>query len=100
MRGPVSGGRLGPWVIGVWLACGDAIAGPGKPAHKLVNVADTRGMDGGLSHWIADVYNTSFWLYGLLVVVVMVGMGLVLGLVSDRLMGMLGIDLGRMQHHE
>jgi hypothetical protein len=81
------------------LSSDDALAAGGKPAKKLVNVADTRGVE-GLSRWIADVYNTSYWLYGLLVVAVMVFMGLTLGLLCDRAMGTLGIDLGKMQHHE
>jgi len=78
---------------------GDALAAGGKPAKKLVNVADTRNIE-GISRWIADVYNSSYWLFGLLVVAVMVAMGLVLGLLCDRAMGLLGIDLGKMQHHE
>jgi len=85
----------------VWVgAAGAAMAAPAKPASKLVNVADTRAMDPGLSRWIADVYNTNLWWYGILVVGVMAGMGFVLGLVTDRLVGLLGINLGRISHHE
>jgi len=32
--------------------------------------------------------------------VIMATMGLVLGYVFDRLIGLLGINLGRMEHHE
>ena len=78
----------------------DALAAPAKPARKLVNVADTRALPPGLSRWIADVYNTSYWAFGLLVVVVMAAMGLVLGFGFDRLIGKLGINLGRIEHHE
>ncbi len=70
------------------------------PAKKLINVADTRSLAPGLSKWIADLYNTSLWQFGLVVVVVMALMGLLLGLVCDRLVGMLGINLGRIQRHE
>jgi hypothetical protein len=75
-------------------------AGGGKPATTLVNVADTRAMEPGLSRWIADVYNHSLWIYGLLVVGIMCTMGLLLGLATDRVVGLLGINLGRMTHHE
>ncbi len=78
----------------------DALAAPAKPAKKLVNVADTRTLPPGLTRWIADVYNTSYWAFGLLVVAVMAAMGLALGFGFDRLIGKLGINLGRIQHHE
>jgi uncharacterized membrane protein SpoIIM required for sporulation len=77
-----------------------ALAGSGSSESTLVNVADTRGLPPGLSRWIADVYNQSLWLYGLTVVLVMAGMGLVLGLLTDRLVGMLGVHLGRITHWE
>ena len=72
----------------------------GKPATKLVNVADTRLMEPGLSKWIADMYNQNLWLYGLTVVLVMAGMGLVLGFGFDKIIGLLGIDLGKIEHRE
>ena len=84
----------------VWLIASDALAAGGKPAKKLVNVADTRGLDPGLVKWIGDVYNTSHWLFALLVVLTMCGMGLVLGLLCDRVVGLLGIHLGKMEHNE
>jgi len=97
------------WTIGrgAWLAglstlavALEAGAAPAKPARQLVNIADTRALPPGLSRWIADVYNTSHWQFGLLVVAVMALMGLVLGAGFDRLVGLLGIDLGRLEHHE
>jgi hypothetical protein len=75
-------------------------AGGGKPATKLGNVADTRMLGPGLSRWAADLYNTSYWLYALAVVVIMAGMGLLLGLFSDRLIALTGVKLGRHDHHE
>jgi hypothetical protein len=72
----------------------------GKPATKLVNVADTRAMAPGFSRWLAEVYNDSLLLYGLVVVGVMAGMGAVLGFGFDRAMGLLGINLGKLDHHE
>jgi hypothetical protein len=76
------------------------LAAPAKPAQKLVNVADTRDMVSGYSRWLADVYNENLWWYGAVVVVTMVTMGFGLGLVVDRLVGLLGIDLGKLKHHE
>ncbi len=78
----------------------DAVAAPAKPAKQLVNIADTRGLPPGLARWIGDVYNASHWEYGLLVVVVMAAMGLILGYGFDRAVSLLGIDLGRLEHHE
>ncbi len=83
----------------VWWTAADALAAAG-PAKKLVNVADTRGLAPGLTKWVGDLYNTSLWQFGLVVVVVMAGMGLLLGYVCDRLIGLLGINLGRIQRRE
>jgi hypothetical protein len=77
-----------------------AFAAAAKPATKIVNVADTRKIPPGPTRWIADLYNTSYWQFGLLVVVLMAGMGIVLGYGCDRLVSLLGINLGKMQHHE
>jgi hypothetical protein len=77
-----------------------ALAGGGKPVSKLVNVADTRGMSPGLSKFIADVYNDNLILFGLLVVVLMASMGGILGWGFDRVVGLLGINLGKLDHHE
>lgn len=76
------------------------LAGGGKPESKLVNVADTRDMEPGISKFIADVYNESFLLYGILVVVVMALMGGLLGLVTDKVFALLGVHLGKLEHHE
>jgi hypothetical protein len=78
----------------------EARAAPAKPAKQLVNIADTRALPPGISRWIADVYNTSHWEFGLVVVVLMAAMGLILGYGFDRLVAKLGIDLGRLEHHE
>jgi hypothetical protein len=75
-------------------------AGGGKPATKIYNIADTREMSPGISKWIADLYNSNLWLFGLMVVVVMAGMGLVLGFSMDAMLKLLGINLGKLQHHE
>jgi hypothetical protein len=77
-----------------------AYAAGAAPAKKLVNIADTRALEPGLAKWIADIYNTSYWGFGVLVVATMAIMGLVLGLLCDRLVGLLGLNLGKMQHHE
>jgi hypothetical protein len=108
MSGTETGGGIGRWrrlalaagAFACTLAASDALAAGGKPAKKLVNVADTRGLQPGLAKWLGDVYNTNLWLYSAVVVTTMVGMGLVLGFGVDRLVGRLGIDLGKMDHHE
>jgi hypothetical protein len=75
-------------------------AGGGKPATKLVNVVDTRGMSPGFVKWLSDLYNSNLWLFGLVVVVVMAAMGAGLGLLFDRGVALLGINLGKLDHHE
>ena len=108
MSGAETGGVIGRWrrvalslgVLACSLAASDLLAAGGKPAKKLVVVADTRGLQPGLTKWLGDVYNTNLWLYSAVVVVTMVGMGLILGFGVDRLVGRLGIDLGKMDHHE
>jgi hypothetical protein len=95
-----SGWFWGP-LLTAWAVAGEAIAaGGGKPVTKLVNVVDTRNMSPGFVRWVADVYNTNLWLYGLLVVGIMAGMGIFFGSVFDRLIAMLGINLGKLDHHE
>jgi hypothetical protein len=85
----------------VWLFTPlEALAAGGKPATKLVVVADTRDMAPGFSKMIADLYNTNLLLFGLAVVVVMAVMGAVLGFAFDRGMALLGINLGKLDHHE
>ncbi len=68
---------LAPAVTALLLAlpAAEALAGPGKPAKKLVNVADTRGLAPGFTHWVADLYNTSYWLFGLVTWSIMVDHG-------------------------
>ncbi len=94
--------RRWPLIVSVLLACLQgiqAMAAEGA-AEKLVNIADTRGLAPGLSKWIADLYNTSYLSFALVVVASMALMGLVLGLFCDRLVGLLGLNLGKMKHHE
>lgn len=98
--------RAGPRVLSlafaslVLMCTAQAWGAGGKPATKLVNVADTRAMAPGFSRWTADVYNDSLVLYGLVVVGIMAGMGAVLGFGFDRVVGLLGINLGKLDHHE
>lgn len=84
----------------LWAPAHEVMAAGGKPATKLVNVADTRDLGPGITKWIADLYNTSHWQFALVVVIIMSGMGLLLGYGCDRLVGLLGIDLGKIKHHE
>lgn len=93
---------VGSWFlsVGMLLVPFAALAGGGEPATRLVNVADTRALEPGITRFVADVYNESYWLFGLLVVAVMSVMGLALGIVADRLVELLGIDLGKLDHHE
>ena len=86
-----------PFALWVWAL---PVLASAPPATKIINVADSRAMAPGLGKWIADVYNSSYWLYGAVVVVSMAGMGFILGMGFDRLISLLGIDLGKLEHHE
>lgn len=93
-----------PWfwatLVSAWVYVGHAWAAGGKPASKIVEVVDTRKIPPGFARWLSDVYNTNLWLYGLVVVGIMAGMGVTLGFVFDKAVGMLGINLGKLDHHE
>jgi hypothetical protein len=93
--------RVAAGAATLWLGAAQALAaGGGKPESSLANHADTSGLAPGLARSIAELYNESLWLYGLTVVVVMAAMGLILGLLTDRFMTLLGVDLGRTARHE
>jgi ABC-type phosphate/phosphonate transport system permease subunit len=104
-RAPRAAGR---WLLALLLvtivaavvAASGALAAGGKPATKLVNVADTRQMEGGFTKFVADLYNDNLLLFGLLVVVVMATMGAVLGFAFDKVFALIGIDLGKIEHRE
>ncbi len=87
-------------VIALVVVADAALAAGGKPATKLVNVADARGITSDFSLWLAGVYNTNLWLFGLLVITIMAAMGAGLGLMFDKAIGLLGIQLGRLEHQE
>jgi hypothetical protein len=72
----------------------------GDKATPLQAVADTRNLAPGFTKFLADTYNANLWLYGLYVVLVMAALGLILGLVVDKLMSLTGIDLGKIKHRE
>jgi hypothetical protein len=93
--------RVAVAIAVLWLGAAQALAaGGGRPESSLANHADTSGLAPGLARSIAELYNHSLWLYGLTVVVVMAAMGLILGLLTDRFMTLLGVDLGRTARHE
>jgi hypothetical protein len=91
--------RLAAAAFMMWVWAFQALASA-PPASKIINVADSRALGSGLAKWIADIYNSNYWLYGAVVVVSMAGMGFILGMSFDRLVSLLGIDLGKLEHHE
>jgi len=72
----------------------------GKPATMLVNVADTRDLEPGITLFVAQLYNESHYLFALFCIVLMASLGLALGLLADRIFILLGVHLGRLSHHE
>ena len=87
-------------LVAVALAPVMAWAAGGEKVTPLENVADTRDMGPGFVKFMADTYNGNLWMFGLWVVVLMAGMGAILGLSVDKLIGLTGIKLGKMDHHE
>ncbi|MGA2068126.1 MAG: hypothetical protein ABSG86_24355 [Thermoguttaceae bacterium] len=75
-------------------------AGGGQPVTQPVHVVDTEEMAPGVTKWVAEVYNDNLWLFGLLVVATMALEGAALGFLFDRLIGMLGVNLGKIEHRE
>ena len=67
-------------------------AGPGEKQGKLVHVADTRQLD-GFNLYFANLYNTNRFLFTLEVMLITVGMGVGLGIIMDKVVAMIGLDL-------
>ena len=76
-----------------------AWAAGGEKAAPLIAVADTRHA-AGRTKWIGDLYNGDLWVFAAAVVGLMALQGLVLGLGFDKLIGLLGLDLSKLDHHE
>ena len=93
--------KLLPGLLVFCLWVGNVFAAGADQAETTLNhMADTRNMKPGLARAIGDLYNGDPWLYGLVVVLTMVVQGTLLGLVFDRLISLLGIRLGKIDHHE
>ena len=88
-------------IMTLWFGPGAAHAFAGdEPAAQIQPPLDTTSAPSGLSRWVTDLYHTNLYLYGALVVAVMAGMGACLGYGMDRVIRLLGIDLGRLERRE
>jgi hypothetical protein len=67
-------------------------AGGGEKQGKLVHVADTRQLS-GFNLYFANLYNTNRLLFTLEVVLITVGMGVLLGILMDKVVALIGLDL-------
>jgi hypothetical protein len=65
----------------------------GEAAGNLVVVADTRRVSSGILRYIADLYNTSPWVFACWAVVLTAFYGFVLGFLMDKIMMRTGLDL-------
>ncbi len=83
-----------------WLSCcalallampGIALAA--KKAVNVVNVADTRIVDGGILHWWAQLYNESHLYFAILTIIIIPVTGCIFGMLADVVMNHIGIDL-------
>ena len=88
--------RSVPRALFLWLALAvvplAVAAGPGEKQGKLVHVADTRQLV-GLNLYFANLYNTNRVLFTLEVMLITVGMGVGLGIIMDKVVAMIGLDL-------
>jgi hypothetical protein len=69
-----------------------AMAAGGK-AEMLVVVADTRRVDWSVSKYFLDSYNTNPTWFGVECVIITLIMGVSLGFIMDKLLGLTGLDL-------
>jgi hypothetical protein len=69
-----------------------AFAGGGEKQGKLVHVADTRQLT-GFNLYFANLYNTNRLLFTLEVLLITVGMGILLGILMDKVVALIGLDL-------
>ncbi len=67
-------------------------AGPGEKQGKLVHVADTRQLE-GFNLFFANLYNTNRMIFTLMVLLITVAMGVGLGILMDKIVGLIGLDL-------
>jgi hypothetical protein len=91
---------LGVLLLLIMGAASAAFAAGAPPAAPLVNVVDTRAMAPGFGKWISGIYNGNLMIFGLVVVVIMALQGAILGYGLDRIVRLIGIDLGKLDHHE
>ena len=86
-----------PWktfrIGALFLLMGPAIAAAaGGKAEPIVFVADSRKFS-GIMAWFANLYNESHLWFAMLTVLIIPVIGVILGLLADRVMSHIGIDL-------
>lgn len=84
--------RVVAWGLAMTLMPMSVLAGGGEKQGKLVHVADTRNLT-GFNLYFANLYNTNRVLFTLEVMLITVGMGIVLGILMDKIVAMIGLDL-------
>jgi len=84
--------RVVAWGLAMTLMPMSVLAGGGEKQGKLVHVADTRNLT-GFNLYFANLYNTNRVLFTLEVMLITVGMGIALGILMDKIVAMIGLDL-------
>ncbi len=82
------------WGLAMTLAPLGIMAEGGEKQGKLVHVADTRGLT-GFNLYFADLYNTNRLLFAIEAVLITVIMGVTLGILMDKLVSVIGLDLSK-----
>jgi hypothetical protein len=71
-----------------------ALAGGGEKQGKLVHVADTRDLK-GFNLYFADLYNSNRLLFTLEAVLLTAALGVTLGVIMDKIVSVIGLDLSK-----
>ena len=71
-----------------------ALAAGGEKQGKLVHVADTRNLT-GFNLYFADLYNSNRLLFTLEAVLLTAALGVTLGVIMDKIVSMIGLDLSK-----
>lgn len=71
----------------------ELVMAAGGKAEMLIVVADNRTVDWSVSKWWINLYNVDPFMYGLWCTIFTAFLGVTLGFITDRLMGLTGLDL-------
>ena len=60
---------------------------------------DTSNLE-GIRLWLTNLYNDNRFLFALVVTVTMASVGVIIAFVTDFILKLVGLDVGKIEHHE